>query len=122
MTYDNMIATGAWAGRNLELRSRMAEYQVDDTRLGAIDWPSGGSSPDDMMLDRWSNEVLGVALVLGLLSHEGIRIQSRDKSGNKLERTYIYFPHEYGSLFVVEQDDVTNTAYRHHYLNETATT
>ncbi|SRR5579875_1060550 len=114
MTYDNMIATGAWAGRNLELRSRMAEYQVDDTRLGAIDWPSGGSSPDDMMLDRWSNEVLGVALVLGLLSHEGIRIQSRDKSGNKLERPDLDVALEDGALFGVEQADVTNTAQRQH--------
>lgn len=114
MKYDDMIASGAWGGSNLEIRSRMAAYGVDGKRLGAIDWPTRAGVLTDLLLDKWSNEVLGVALILGRLRYENVQLISFDPAGHKLEKPDFDVVLPTGVRIGVEQADVEATADRKH--------
>ncbi len=115
-----MITSGAWGGRNLELRSRMAAYHVDGVRLGSIEWPTRSGSLDDTMLDKWSDEILGVALILGLISHEDVVITSQDAAGKKLEQPDLDVTIPGHPIVGVEQADVTGTMQRMHEAETSA--
>jgi len=66
------------------------------------------------MLGQWAGEVLGVALILGLLGHEEARLATLDGSGKKLERPDFDVTLADSDRVGVEQADVTGTAQRKH--------
>lgn len=114
MTYDERIASGVWEGSHLRLRSRMADYLVDGTRLGSICWPSRSGSPNDPHLDVASGELLSAALILGLLGHERVAIVSKDSNGQKLERPDLNVSFADGKSIGVEIADVIATPQAKH--------
>jgi hypothetical protein len=113
MKYDDLIASAnsPWPpstpSRALDLYKRVAQYIVDGTRAGTVDWPAD-------RLDRPLNEIQGVILIFGLLEYERVRITSLDQAGNKLEHPDLDVSLSDGTLLGLEQAEVTNMSLGKH--------
>ena len=67
------------------MQERVAEYTVDGARLGGIRWRMRTSSANETRLERKANEILGAALIFGLLGLENVDTASLDQIGSDLE-------------------------------------
>lgn len=113
MRYDDLLASEtspsppAPPPRARDLYKRIAQYTVDGTRAGTLDWP-----PD--RLDQTLNEIQGVMLIFGLLEYERLQITSVDQAGRKLEHPDLDVTLIDGTLLGVEQAEVTNMSQGKH--------
>ena len=83
------------------LYRRVAQYTVDSTRAGTIEWPAD-------RLDQAVNEIQGVILIFGLLEYERVQITSLDQAGKKLEHPDLDVSLSDGTRMGIEQAEVTN--------------
>lgn len=91
------------------MQERMAEYMVNRTRLGGICWKMRTSSPNETRLDPKDNEILGAALIFGMLGLESVNIVSKDPAGNDLERPDLDVTFSDRSTVGFEAADVVET-------------
>jgi hypothetical protein len=107
MRYDDLVASAASPSppapppRARDLYGRLAQYTVDGTKAGTIDWPAD-------RLDQTLNEIQGVMLIFGLLEYERVQITSLDQAGRKLEHPDLDVLLSDGTLLGIEQAEVTN--------------
>jgi hypothetical protein len=110
MSYDDLMASPSPPGpppRVRDLYGRLAQYTVDGTRAGTIDWPAD-------RLDQTLNEIQGVMLIFGLLEYKRVQITSLDQAGRKLEHPDLDVSLSDGTLLGIEQAEVTNMSQGKH--------
>jgi hypothetical protein len=98
---------------------RIAEYSVDGTRLGGIDWPTRTGSDNDRRLEPPANEILGAAMIFGLLGLDHVAISSLNSTGAKLEKPDLDVAFSDGSTVGFEAADVVASRQGQHQ-SETA--
>jgi hypothetical protein len=114
VTYDDIIRRGTWGGKRGDMYKRMAEYKVDGVRLGGIDWPTRSGSRNDRRLETRANEILGAAMIVGLLGVENVSIRSLEPAGTQLESPDFDVTFSDGRTIGFEAADVVATRQGQH--------
>jgi len=85
MTYDELLAHGAWhTGALRDIRLRQVEYTVDGVRLGGLEFETFTCSPNDTRFSKERAEIETATFLLARLGYEQVPLFAKDSAGKKL--------------------------------------